>query len=139
MCQNEGGYLVQIESQEESLAISEYISEESLRAHFWTGLNDRGREGDWVWDASGQQVERGFMNWKSNQPDSSGGNQDCVYMQPTESLRWGDIECSNSNHVLPVCERGKNHQSYNSLDTDTMAPLVADPQTFNKCFGHSTS
>ena len=109
MCRNEGGHLLQIESREENLAIRQYISEESirLRGHYWIGLNDRGQEGDWVWEASGQQVERGFVNWKSRQPDSNGGNQDCGYMEPDQSFRWGDIDCNLSQNVHPVCEKGK--------------------------------
>lgn len=67
---------------------------------WWIGLNDRAREGTFVW-ASGESVT--FTNWHSGEPNNGGGNEDCTQFNRFHpSQTWNDEPCGTSFRY--ICE-----------------------------------
>ncbi len=71
----------------------------------WIGLYDD--VNSWRWSLEDndfyQEGERDFRNWY-HEPDNSGGNELCVYMN--YDGKWYDLSCDNT--LLFVCYDGKN-------------------------------
>ena len=94
-CQNVGGKLVKIETEEESRFITrKYFSN---NGRYWIGLSDSFKEKDWRWtDKTGLT---GYKNWSSGQPNNF-DNQDCVamlkgtYYSIYFNAEWNDEDCS---------------------------------------------
>ena len=107
----QGGYLAELTSREEELAVNEVISHED---HFWLGLNDVAQEGGahgsgdsfilntldivpasgrFMWAESHQVVE--YSNWNSGEPNNFFGVEDCVFKVTTEPLTPHNL-CSES-------------------------------------------
>jgi hypothetical protein len=67
---------------------------------WWIGLNDRNREGTWVW-SNGEPVV--YAPWQSGQPNNY-FNQDCVDIyRYGANASWGDSDCGEA--LRYVCER----------------------------------
>ena len=70
----------------------------------WIGCNDMAVEGEWQpCPLRGQN--RGFENWKDNQPDDWGGISDCAAMMNHFNSKWDDQYCYNPRSAvckLPV-------------------------------------
>lgn len=64
----------------------------------WIGLNDKKTEGSFVW-SSGDPFS--YTNWKSGEPNDSGGNEDCVEIRWNDG-KWNDNNCTNTR--LFICE-----------------------------------
>ena len=65
---------------------------------YWMGGSDRGQEGVWRWATSGSSMN--YTNWYPGQPDSFGGNQDCLAID--SSGPWHDLPCSV--YLRYICE-----------------------------------
>ncbi|CAG0903732.1 unnamed protein product [Cyprideis torosa] len=101
-CRADGFDLVTIESAAENAFVFGLLSAEA-----WIGLNDIDSEGAFVWSDGSP---REYTNWFDNEPDNSGGIQDCVNMNypgdggglPAYGEKWDDADC---NHPVPeyVC------------------------------------
>ncbi|KAI4898412.1 hypothetical protein NFI96_023070 [Prochilodus magdalenae] len=76
-----------------------FVSDGQLSAfqHMFIGTNDQVTEGLFV-DTDGQPLD--FFNWKRGEPNSSGGNEDCVVNDKNGA--WYDIACEKS--FVIVCE-----------------------------------
>ena len=68
-----------------------------------------GKEGDWIWPYSGEDLTASY--WSPNHPNTNSSNtEDCGVMvvQP-DSFLWEDITCLTTevhqNKVAPICER----------------------------------
>ena len=57
--------------------------------------------GHWVWESSG--VPFTYTNWRSGEPNNSGGNEDCVYID-MGSKGWNDYNCASSWDTKPLCQ-----------------------------------
>ena len=55
------------------------------------------QEGHWVWESSG--VPFTYTNWRSGEPNNSGGNEDCVYKYYDY---WNDDVCTNMVGMLSL-------------------------------------
>ena len=103
-CQNFGGKLVKIETEEESRFITrKYFSN---KGRYWIGLSDSSKEKEWRWtDKTGLT---GYKNWRSGQPNNF-LNQDCVAMLKGTyhfmyfNAEWNDEDCSLT--LGYICEK----------------------------------
>ena len=56
-------------------------------------------DADFIWTGSGKLLE--YTNWKENEPNNYGGNEEC--MEVRENGEWNDVRCSMA---LPyICEK----------------------------------
>jgi len=96
-CRDLGGDLVAIDNQAENDWLT-YLFD--LPVASWIGLNDRSREGTYVW-SSGSAA--GFRFWASGEPNNR-FNEDCVQIGPASAAgRWNDLDCGDS--IRGICER----------------------------------
>jgi hypothetical protein len=82
----------------------------------WIGLDDRDREGTYIW-LNGFQGPS-YSNWAYHQPDNAGtGGEDCVEMRTLEG-EWNDAPCAISNYVSCYqCASGSEYNSDNKQCT----------------------
>ena len=92
-CQRYGADLVRIDSAEENTAVRD------LDVTGWLGLSDADEEGVFVW-ADGTPVD--FTNWAANEPDDSGGTEDCAEFA---GAAWNDQDCKAARSF--TCETGR--------------------------------
>eukprot|EP01084_Bolivina_argentea_P034895 64636_1 len=59
-------------------------------SQFWIGLNDRNKDGSFMWD---DNTSLNYTNWDNNQPDNN-WNEDCVHY--TSNSVWNDKKCYNT-------------------------------------------
>ena len=59
---------------------------------WWIGLSDTATEGTFVW-SDGTPLDAGLGLWGNNEPNDSGGNEDCVQLVPWSGARWNDLDC----------------------------------------------
>ena len=63
-------------------------------SHIWIGGNDKDEEGTWKW-ADGNPFE--FTFWGSEEPNSLGGNEDCMvhgWKSSRYENMWNDLPCT---------------------------------------------
>ena len=126
-----GGYLAEINSEEEQIAIFialamqagitfDETNNQFGYAAIWLGGNDLGTEGVWVWNGNNDETEQQFWeggvngsvvnglynNW-GNEPDNN-GDQDvlCIGLEATpinEAGKWTDLDGTN-NHLFFLIE-----------------------------------
>ncbi|XP_028447637.1 CD209 antigen-like protein E isoform X2 [Perca flavescens] len=100
-CRERGADLVVIESSEEQMFLSEFITKNTW---YWIGLTDRNEEGTWKW-VDGTPLT--LKNWRTEQPDNGRGDpqwgeEDCVQVGPT-TAEWNDLSCEKV--IYWICER----------------------------------
>ena len=92
-CNQEGGYLTEVDSEEENQAIVKYIITQKWqrKKEFWIGLNDFMVGGRWQWAHSGIKLgNQSYSNWWGGyQPDKLGW--DCVHYNAVNE--WDNKEC----------------------------------------------
>jgi hypothetical protein len=109
-CEDLGGNLAHIGSYgEDGRAWAECAS-----SRCWIGLNDRVKEGSFVWTDGSVLGDLGFSHWAVGEPnnagvaDSSKEGEDCVYLhgatyQPFSKRQyWGDHPCGEE--MAYICE-----------------------------------
>ena len=96
-CQDLGGKLASIESQEENV----FVQRQQNGAMAWIGLNDIASEGNFRWVDG---CKKRFRFWAKNQPNNL-NNQDCVHtLGVTRDYTWNDVSCANCNNF--TCKKG---------------------------------
>ena len=96
-CRQSGGYLVEVDSQEEQDAILGEISargwDGDTHFGFWIGLTDIFHDGGtWVWDNLGKPLD--FSYWASGEPNNWRGIQHCAVMKLGGDFgKWDDLAC----------------------------------------------
>merc|ERR1711973_172538 len=99
-CWEQGGYLAEIDTPEESEAVMGIIS---LELNYWIGLTDFADDGRWIWQESHQVAN--WTNWQEGEPNNLGG-QDCVIMEQRYDHRWDDVYCDYTTvQEHAFCER----------------------------------
>uniref|UniRef100_A0A8C6T9W5 C-type lectin domain-containing protein n=1 Tax=Neogobius melanostomus TaxID=47308 RepID=A0A8C6T9W5_9GOBI len=111
-CKNFGADLIEINSREKQLAISNLIttyhnpSVQYVASGFWIGARDVDEEGVWKW-LDGTQMNEGF--WNAGEPNNQ-GNEDCAAVYPAPKKNpfrsWNDAPCSH--HLKWICEKEPN-------------------------------
>jgi hypothetical protein len=91
--------LISLNSDEEWGTAKNFISESGW-AKVWIGLDDRKKQGDYVW-SDGSHVSEGGFRWAKGQPDDKSHTQNCVAMHKYGTMY--DESCSKT--MLPfICE-----------------------------------
>ncbi|GFO45618.1 macrophage mannose receptor 1-like [Plakobranchus ocellatus] len=111
ICENLGGTLASIRSQEESDEVKAFMNQASLPKRtpgVWLAGSDEGTEDVWYWYTSDQGEEIStdvFRDWADNEPNNAGvGGRDenCMAMSSTDGWRWNDAMCFSPSAAL--CE-----------------------------------
>ncbi len=101
-----GWGLASIQSQEENDAVwatcvtlrGDNTSSTSPDHFFWTGGNDLGTVGDWLWSDGSAFT---FTNWGSGEPNG-GANERCMHLGRYANGLWNDAQCSIASRY--ICE-----------------------------------
>ena len=102
-CQNKNSSLLEIDTNEEIRFILASAGAENF---LWVGANDRAEEGQFIWQSSKRPVQQHL--WYNNEPNNSGGGEDCAEFYKHDKYRKGklnDSSCSKSSAF--VCESKK--------------------------------
>lgn len=96
-CENMGGHLAVISSDEEMHFVSTIIPQKESENHIvWIGGSDAAKEGKWEW-VTGEAFS--YTNWKTYEPNNY-INED--YLQIDENPKWNDA--SDSQQCYYLCE-----------------------------------
>ena len=78
------------------------IAELSKNSAIWIGLNDRAKEGTWLW-SDGTHIDEDkftYTNWNGNEPNNQ-GDEDCI--EQLTNFKWNDKKCKSTTRSF-VCE-----------------------------------
>ena len=101
VCLGFGGDLVTIKNEREMQFLRDLTITGFERN--WIGLNDRLKEGQFVWSDGTPFNSSVYNDWGDGEPNNDDGNEDCVELDYTG--RWNDIPCSGTHYY--ICERPK--------------------------------
>ncbi|KAH3858352.1 low affinity immunoglobulin epsilon Fc receptor-like [Dreissena polymorpha] len=103
-CSDIGGYLVEINSEEENAFIKQTFFT-TRYTEIYLGGSDEITEGNWKWVYSGDRIplrdQGGFQKWQAWEPNNAGQLEHCVMMR--RFGEWNDVECNLK--FAYVCER----------------------------------
>ena len=74
----------------------------SIRQSVWIGINDKSKEGHFVYASDGTKSLK-FTNWIPGQPSNWKGKEDCAHLWKQYGFRWNDAPCSSKMSF--ICER----------------------------------
>ena len=77
----------------------------SLQSGVWIGLNDKSREGTWVWVNGEKAVVPAAVLWTTGQPNDSGEGQDCGDIVPGNEYAYGTNDLACSTALVGLCEK----------------------------------
>lgn len=101
-CENIGGHLVTITSEEEQNLVTDLIIGHKKEL-FWIGLNDTVTDGKWEW-VTGEEVV--YTNWSSTEPSNgthdSYGDEDYVHILAKKFNDTKPIGCWNDDHNYKI-------------------------------------
>jgi len=110
-CEQIGGYLAEPKTSSHAVLLEELVALEAeiFGINYWyIGLTDLGREGNWVWQHSGEALTDN--HWRKNRPVTTfGNNKDCGAMVVKDgAITWQDFSCTSpvikTHPVAAVCE-----------------------------------
>ena len=95
-CKQSGGFLVEIDSEDEQNALMHEIAargwDSETHFGFWIGLTDIFHDGTWVWDNLGRPLD--FSHWARGEPNNWNGLQHCAAINMVwADGRWDDVGC----------------------------------------------
>lgn len=98
ICRSMGGYLVNIESQDEFDELVKHL----IPAHmYWIGINDLANEGVYRTTATGRAPK--FLKWSPHNPNNI-FNEDCVELWYVHNkYQMNDGRCNHDRHF--ICEK----------------------------------
>ncbi|GFS00015.1 C-type mannose receptor 2 [Elysia marginata] len=109
VCQEVGGFLVEINSQAENDFVKDYLESKfiprsrfgaSLSQNVWLGaINEGGFGRNFNWMSTNETVD--FQNW-GNDVEVTGAVENCAVLDTTIDYMWSDVSCFTDNAVL--CE-----------------------------------
>ena len=112
-CEAYGGQLASVRSEVEDLEIQKAMRESGVIGDVWLGASDLMSESEWRWLAgdvfsrASVAVRGAYTNWANNEPNDSGGTEDCLSKYIWDEGRWNDLTCSNLNPS--VCRGGDGY------------------------------
>ncbi|XP_056604133.1 macrophage mannose receptor 1-like [Triplophysa dalaica] len=80
--------LISVRNQTENQLIHNIINDPHTSV--WIGLF----RDSWEWS---DNTDSAFRNWRSGEPNNSGGSEDCTEARVNDQGQWNDARCSNSN------------------------------------------
>ena len=143
-CKSVGAKLVEIESEEENVAIVEEINRGGYRdreMYFWIGLTDKDKERTWKLASNGSKAV--FLNWddKTHEPNNFNVNEDCAHIRAGgcsewDHSGWADLDCDKTMVAIAcknvpdvqfsmnaLCEFESLESTRNDAETETGANL----------------
>ena len=96
-CQLLGGQLATIEDAATNGILSSLVPSAFPTA--WLGGSDEASEGTWTWDGAAMS----YTNWRSGEPNNSGGSENCLIIESNLGGSWDDQPCSAINSY--ICQR----------------------------------
>ena len=103
-CENMGGHLAAITSEEENTAVFNFLSQNGVSEAYFGGTDEE-EEGNWKW-VTGEEWD--YTNWHSGEPNNSYGNEDYT-IYSTNADTWNDNNGTGTYYA--VCE-------WEYIDTD---------------------
>ncbi|GFO23841.1 mannose-binding protein c, partial [Plakobranchus ocellatus] len=108
-CEDVGGYVATIRSQEESDAIKDFLDQVSYThdgwgqpgSGVWLAGSDEDSEGNWYWEIGRQKFAMSYANWRKDEPNNAGRGEHCIVLAH-DDWSWVDVDCSSRNFIL--CE-----------------------------------
>merc|ERR1712105_45064 len=105
-CQGvENGRLVEIQTEEQlefvQMELDAIDDHETGQLDWWTGGNDLGREGNWMWMGSLTPVPA-FVFY-AGQP--SGGNKENCLLLEDQQYKAQDYDCEYKGSMFPLCQQ----------------------------------
>ncbi|GFR62245.1 lectin C-type domain protein [Elysia marginata] len=100
-CKTQGGYLLEIDDNEEREFTYNLSVKIGGAPHFAAGGNDIVNEKTWVQYNSGKPLPTD-LEWVPGRPNNAGGNEDCLAFW-MERRGLNDIPC-NTNNIKYICE-----------------------------------
>lgn len=99
-CEQLGGHLVTIGSEEEQKFVSDFAKEYSTNARIWLGASDLFTEGKWNW-ITGESFN--YKNWGEGEPNN---DHDEDYLMMGKSGKWNDTRVGKdtTNKYSFICE-----------------------------------
>ena len=89
-CGGLGGYLVEIDSQDEFSHLTGFLSDQHLGSEWVVlGITDAGTEGHWTYMTSGGSAQ--VLEWGPRQP-SDGTAENCAFLS-TYNMKMYDVSC----------------------------------------------
>ena len=101
-CKSKGGKLVEIDTEEENVALVKEIDRMKYtqkKMNFWIGVTDVDKEG--VWKLASDNSDATYLNWDSGQPNNGGGNEDCARLRMGNAEwkeKWSDVPCDQDSY-----------------------------------------
>jgi len=92
-CEQRSGYLAEIRDSSEQNHVRGFSEGQGP----WIGLNDKAREGHYVWDHSGIGGHM-YSNWNNGEPNNWGSGEDCVHL--IHNGKWNDLSCTFLKRAL---------------------------------------
>ncbi|KAH9514070.1 C-type lectin 37Db [Bulinus truncatus] len=113
-CLKLGGYLMEVDDEEEMEVASELLQPYDIWATLIAGT-DADQEGTWVFPRTGKPVPH--LKWREDQPDNYLGNEHCIAIHFWGKDEINDIKCTN--HFSFICEVNElDAFSQRSIDTN---------------------
>lgn len=99
-CENLGGHLVTITSEEEQKFITDFLAGKTMNC-YWMGGSETETD-EWVW-VTGEEFS--YQNWKNDEPNNEGDKEDYleIYAKTYDSIKvgqWNDIMSDGRNGKL---------------------------------------
>ncbi|XP_066266304.1 lactose-binding lectin l-2-like [Branchiostoma lanceolatum] len=96
VCAADGGLLAMPKDRDLDILLWKLKKAADPGVHFWFGLSDRKREGEWMWaDGTPHNVTTDWGGWNWGQPDDNAGGEDCVHYR-RYCRTWNDMQCKTS-------------------------------------------
>ena len=103
-CNNEGGYLVEIDTQKEQDQLALFYKDSKLRTYVWLGGTDENREGHWIGNYSGREIMK-FNAWRYSYYPNGGFGENCLITHYSWQFKWDDKSCSyGRGDATALCE-----------------------------------
>ncbi|CAG5124377.1 unnamed protein product [Candidula unifasciata] len=100
-CYESGGWIVQIDSQDEDNFIVGLMKARYVDT-VWTGGFATAH---WQWMPSFIRIKE-YTNWSQGQPDNAEGKEGCLSISKFSHYKWNDEACGNRHPF--VCEKSAN-------------------------------
>ncbi len=138
ICENLGGHLAVITSEEENNFISQLIQQsydDNLVFHI--GFSDENSEGNWFW-VNGEEFN--YSNWSESEPSNSYGGEH--YGQIYWSGYWNDIRNNNgadaNRAILEIQYQSSNNDENTDIDTIELENVPNDYSTIQEAIDASS-